>query len=232
MAARRFGDVWQAEAADVYDAARALAEASVDEAVASWVTPDEPTRLRRGAEFGGAVADWLEALRSRAEVWLVSADDGAVAGLAMWHYLDGRSGEDDGAGEDVDSAAEALERVYGAAGLARMAQVQQAVAARHPAAPHWYLAQTAVVPALRGRGLGGALLRHHLARVDQEGTAAYLEASTPRNQALYARCGFRPLGAPVVLPDQGPRLQPMWRAGRSGPGQHRASDSAERTDPS
>lgn len=38
----------------------------------------------------------------------------------------------------------------------------------------------------------------------------YLEASTPRNRALYERHGFRDHGEPIPLPD-GPRLQPMWR---------------------
>lgn len=93
--------------------------------------------------------------------------------------------------------------------------MHQLVGERRPSdIPHWHLAQTVVVPELRGRGLGGALLRHQLRHVDARGAAAYLEASSPRNRALYERYGFLPLGVPVELPG-GPRIQPMWRRGRS-----------------
>ncbi|WP_171987622.1 GNAT family N-acetyltransferase [Streptomyces sp. MP131-18] len=102
-----------------------------------------------------------------------------------------------------------------------MGRLQELVGARHPeGVPHWHLSRTAVLPGLRGRGLGGALLRYQLARADEEETAAYLEAGTPRDGALYERCGFRALGAPTALPDGGPEIQPMWRAGLSAPRVH------------
>ncbi|UCM91418.1 GNAT family N-acetyltransferase [Streptomyces marincola] len=223
MVVRGFGTVRRAGGEDIEAAARALAAASVDEAVAAWITPDEETRARRGAEAGQDIAAWLDTTRRSAEVLLVSGDDG-IAGLAMWHFVDGAGDGDgdehaDGPGDGGADAAgtDALIRVYGTDGLARMAQVREAVGRRHPSGvPHWHLSQTVIVPELRGRGLGGALLRHHLDRVDEERAAAYLEASTPRSQALYERYGFLALGAPVELPDGGPRLQPMWREGRSG----------------
>src|SRR5205085_7659636 len=55
--------------------------------------------------------------------------------------------------------------------------------ARHPRKPpHWYLAVMGVVPERQGRGLGTALMKPGLDALDQAGTPAYLEASTPRSR--------------------------------------------------
>ncbi|KAL4419679.1 hypothetical protein ABPG75_006777 [Micractinium tetrahymenae] len=58
-----------------------------------------------------------------------------------------------------------------------------------------------VHPARQGRGLGGAMLRHLCQLADAARRHLYLEASTERSQALYARHGFahiadKPLGEP------------------------------------
>jgi len=76
----------------------------------------------------------------------------------------------------------------------------------HPQEPFWYLALIGVDPNAQGRGIGGALMRHAVARCDEEGAIAYLESSNPRNVSLYERHGFEKLGeiqigeAPVVVP--------------------------------
>lgn len=44
---------------------------------------------------------------------------------------------------------------------------------------------------MQGRGLGSTLLGPTLTRCDREGLPAYLEASSERNAALYARLGFK-----------------------------------------
>jgi ribosomal protein S18 acetylase RimI-like enzyme len=56
--------------------------------------------------------------------------------------------------------------------------------------PHYYLPFIGVAPEWQGRGLGAALLAPVLQRCDHERVAAFLEASTPRNRALYERHGF------------------------------------------
>ena len=61
-----------------------------------------------------------------------------------------------------------------------------------PKFKHWYLHTIAVRKAAQGLGVGTELLRHAIDRFD--GTAAYLEASTPRSAALYERLGFIPMG--------------------------------------
>jgi len=72
--------------------------------------------------------------------------------------------------------------------------------------PHWYLPVIGVDPSAQGTGLGGALMRHALARCDEEGAPAYLESSNPRNISLYERHGLEVMGeirigaAPVVTP--------------------------------
>jgi GNAT superfamily N-acetyltransferase len=52
---------------------------------------------------------------------------------------------------------------------------------RHPAGTaHHHLAMLAVRPDAQGQGIGAAMLRSQHATLDEEGTPAYLEASTPR----------------------------------------------------
>ena len=84
----------------------------------------------------------------------------------------------------------------------------------HPKEPHWYLPLIGCDPAHQGRGIGSALMRHALARVDGDGLPAYLESSNPANVPLYQRHGFEVTG--TIQVDGGPRMFPMWRPGRRG----------------
>jgi len=74
----------------------------------------------------------------------------------------------------------------------------------HPEEPHWYLPIVGVDA--QGKGLGAELMRHAVARCDQEKALAYLESSNPRNISLYLRHGFEAMGeirvgaAPLVTP--------------------------------
>lgn len=76
----------------------------------------------------------------------------------------------------------------------------------HPEEPHWYLSMIGVEPNSQRRGLGADLMRHAVARCDQEGLLAYLESSNRRNISLYLRHGFEVMGeiqvgaAPLVTP--------------------------------
>ena len=58
-----------------------------------------------------------------------------------------------------------------------------------------------------GWGLGAALLRPVLDRCDAEKIPAYLEASSPRNRALYERHGFEVTEEFAV----GRGSPPVWR---------------------
>ena len=76
----------------------------------------------------------------------------------------------------------------------------------HPRETHWYLPQIGVDPHAQGKGIGAALMRHALARCDQDQSLAYLEASKPQNVPFYQRHGFEVTGeiqigaAPMVIP--------------------------------
>jgi ribosomal protein S18 acetylase RimI-like enzyme len=84
--------------------------------------------------------------------------------------------------------------------------VLEQIGAAHPEAPHWHLAFLGVDPTQQGKGIGAALLRHTLARIDAEGLHGYLESSNPANVSLYRRHGFEVIreirmgGSPPVIP--------------------------------
>jgi len=88
----------------------------------------------------------------------------------------------------------------------------------HPRhAPHYYLSLLATADAHRGRGLGIALLRENLARIDLEGRPAYLESSNPANNTRYEALGFVPITS-FRAPGGGPVVTGMWRQGAHASG--------------
>ena len=84
------------------------------------------------------------------------------------------------------------------------------VGAVHPEESHWYLAAIAVLPELRGQGLGQVLLAPVLSMLDAEGVPAYLGSSNPRNVPFYERLGFETQHE-IRLPGGGPVMTTMWR---------------------
>ena len=91
-----------------------------------------------------------------------------------------------------------------------------AMARYHPQVPHWYLPLIGTDPVRQGQGIGGALMRHALARCDRDGVTAYLESSNPRNIPLYQRHGFEILG--TIQFGSSPVLTPMLRPPRPDAG--------------
>ena len=79
--------------------------------------------------------------------------------------------------------------------------------------PHYYLSLLATADEHRGRGLGVALLRENLVRIDKEGMAAYLESSNPRNNHRYESLGFESVVS-FQAPGGGPIVTGMWRRPR------------------
>jgi GNAT superfamily N-acetyltransferase len=80
----------------------------------------------------------------------------------------------------------------------------------HPAEAHYYLEFIGTRRDRQGQGGGSKLLAPVLARCDDEGIAAYLESSSPRNVPFYARHGFVERDA-VVATKGAPPVIPMWR---------------------
>ena len=87
--------------------------------------------------------------------------------------------------------------------------ILQGMAEHHPHEPHWYLPLIAADPIWIGQGLGTLLMKHALRRCDEDGIAAYLESSNPRNISLYERHGFRTIGQ--IQHGSSPTLTPMLR---------------------
>jgi ribosomal protein S18 acetylase RimI-like enzyme len=68
--------------------------------------------------------------------------------------------------------------------------VERRIHELHPEGPHLYLYVLGVHPSQKGRGLGGALLRHAMASARAAGVVSHLETSNPDNLSLYRRFGF------------------------------------------
>lgn len=82
----------------------------------------------------------------------------------------------------------------------------------HPEEPHWFLPLIGVVPEHQSKGIVGAPIDIALEACDSEGCLAYLDASSPRSAALYARHGFEPQGEVQV--GSGPPIVPVVRPAR------------------
>jgi GNAT superfamily N-acetyltransferase len=156
-----------------------------------WVWPDSSEYLRMmprfvkafgGRAFEHGTAYLTEGVRAAA-LWLppgVEPDEAAM-GAVMEEALRPEIAEDLGV-------------------------ILKCMAEHHPHEPHWYLPLVAADPNWIGQGLGALLMKHALRRCDEEGIAAYLESTNPRNISLYERHGFKIIGkiqsgsAPVMAP--------------------------------
>jgi len=96
--------------------------------------------------------------------------------------------------------------------LALLAPGLDMQAGLRPSEPHWHLSRMGVIPEAQGMGIGGALLRQGLARCDADRLPVYLEATTRRSAAFFARHGFETT-ARISLPDY-PEIACMWRPAR------------------
>lgn len=79
-----------------------------------------------------------------------------------------------------------------------------------PTQPHFYLHLLGARAQARGQGLGSALLRRVLSICDAEALPAFLEATSPRNEALYQRHGFETLATITVEAEVKLRAMVRW----------------------
>ncbi|MEV4505225.1 GNAT family N-acetyltransferase [Streptomyces klenkii] len=188
-----------------------LGEAFMEDPVSGWVFPDEAHRRAVHPGFFGVFLD--AALR---DGWVDVTDD--LSAAALWIPVRaGEPGGDGGSGEGEEAADGGIgeELAKAAPGNDRARIVGELTDAAHPGdRSHYYLPNIVAAPGRRGEGRGRALLAPVLDRCDREGMPAYLEASNSRSKALYERLGFVFTGAPIDLPDGGPRMWPMWREPR------------------
>lgn len=99
-------------------------------------------------------------------------------------------------GVEVDETplVEHIERTVDAEKVEMVFGILEAMGKHHPDEPLWYLPLIGVDPTQQRRGIGGALLRYALERVDEQRSLAYLESSNPENIPLYERHGFEVMG--------------------------------------
>ncbi|WP_425364287.1 GNAT family N-acetyltransferase [Bradyrhizobium barranii] len=90
-----------------------------------------------------------------------------------------------------------------------MAHLRQGIAEHHPSEAHWFLPLIAVDPSWVGQGLGTLLMRYALQRCDEQGIAAHLVSSNPKNIPSYQRHGFKIIGE--IQHGCSPLLTPMLR---------------------
>ncbi|MFD5620464.1 GNAT family N-acetyltransferase [Streptomyces yangpuensis] len=180
-----------------------LARAFAEDPVMAWMVP--------AADREGRIARYFRLAqrqqRPRAGAVRVAATgDGRLLAAALWS----------GPGCWKTSAVQELAalpqyaRVFGLRGMPRAGEVQNALHAAHPDAPHWYLPVVGTERGLQGMGVGSALLRQQLAECDRLGQPAYLESSNITNVPFYEGLGFRVTGE-IRLPGGGPTVWPMWR---------------------
>jgi len=84
----------------------------------------------------------------------------------------------------------------------RFAEYQRIAERFRPESPHYYLGVLGVDPALKGKGLGKALLNAFCARssADAASTGVYLETASPESLAFYLRNGFVVAGEDALGP--------------------------------
>jgi GNAT superfamily N-acetyltransferase len=190
--------------ADVPRVASVLATAFHDDPAVTWLLHGDPNRLR--------ILERGFALYLR-EVWIdqeVTYTTGNVVGAAVWELP----------GHWKLGAAAQLRLLPGflrATGrhVARALRSQAKLESNHPEEPHYYLPFVGVNPDWQGRGLGAALMAPILDRCDRQGLPAYLDATAPRNRALYERHGFT-VTEEFTLGKGSPPLWRMWRLPRGG----------------
>jgi ribosomal protein S18 acetylase RimI-like enzyme len=177
--------VREARASELDTASAVLTDAFVDEAGLNYWLRQGAAKTEARRKFFDAVVRTM--LHPRRDVW-VAAADGVISGAAIW-LGPGLKAFDFPWWRELFYTPLFLS-IAGIAGLARAKELGARLDACHPAAPHAHLQFLGVSGAVQGQGVGSAMLKTMLTPLDASGMAAYLEASTERNVALYARHGF------------------------------------------
>jgi GNAT superfamily N-acetyltransferase len=192
----------RASDADTSVLSEVIAEAFFSLDVCQWLIPGEAARR---AAFPGYFRLYVE--HALAEGIVHTTPDRAAA--ALWIPGTGPSEPP----QDYPGRLAALTGPH----LPNFQAFDQTLDAHHPAGTfHHHLVILAVRPDRQGQGIGTALLDAHHTTLDQDGTPAYLEASSQRSRALYRRHGYADHAEPFA-PGGTALMWPMWRAAAQAP---------------
>ncbi len=159
-----------------------LAQAFADDPLFSWLLPDETKRPWQLQRFFKVEIERRTLPNGRA--WIGDRADGVLLEMPSDHWqLSPR---------DQTFRTPVFIRIFGRR-LPQASALSVAMEKLHPTEPHYYIPYVGVAPHAQGEGLGTALMGRTIARCDKEGFPAYLEATSERNAALYARLGFQHL---------------------------------------
>jgi GNAT superfamily N-acetyltransferase len=173
MSAASFSAVPESEQAR---AIATLVSAFTDDPVERWLWPETQAYLTHFPKFVAAFGG--QAFQDES-VWML----GEFSAVALWLAP---GSEPDGEAI-IDSLSEGVSPEKHQDSFAVLEQMDQS----HPQYPHWYLPWLGVNRPMQGGGLGGALLEHCLAMVDESHLPTYLETPNPRTAPFYERHGFQ-----------------------------------------
>ncbi len=166
------------------EAVRVITEGLLIEPGFTALLPDEQQRRKVMTSLMTGIAR----ISQSRDACYVAIDQGAVVGVAIWappstYPFDLRT--------NLRMAPHILRLIgLGARTLSQLAEMDTNASKHFPQEPTWYLQALGVDPARQGQGIGSAILRESLARVDQNRQAAYLETFGEANIRLYRRHGF------------------------------------------
>jgi ribosomal protein S18 acetylase RimI-like enzyme len=189
----------QATQEDLKDVGQILGAAFQNDPISSFLFPDP---LRR-AEVQPAFFQAFSALALETDGAIYLTEDGMAT--TVWF-----ASNEDGEEEDDETFMARFDMLVDDE-TDRFTTLTEWMAENHPTrGDHRHLQFIGVHPEQQRTGVGGTLLRHNLAIVDEMGMPAYLEASSALSPPLYQRHGFEHIGTPFGA-DPGPRMYPMWR---------------------
>jgi GNAT superfamily N-acetyltransferase len=207
--------------ADIEVLSQVIADAFFPLAPCQWLIPD---RAARRDNFPGYFRMYVEHAMADGLVHTTPDRDAAALWIPLGPQLP----------SPPDGYDEHLAEITGP-WVERFAVFDAELDAHHlTGAEHHHLAIIAVRPDRQGQGTGTALLNAHHTVLDEQGTAAYLEASDERTRGIYLRHGYMDCGTPIELPARsfvhgddggpgqpadGPRMYPMVRRAKAAPSQ-------------
>lgn len=195
----------KAAPADRDAVAAILARAFHNDPIYRWVIPDDEARRQRLPPLMRA---FLRHMYPDGYVEVAAAPSGTMIGAAFWT----EPGRAEPRPADLVATLPGLLWAvrHRSPRLMRLGEVFENA---RPDTPHWYLFHLGADPRTQRRGVGTALLRSVLARLDERELPAYLECK-PELVSYYGRFGFAQTG---TLPVRGLDvvMRSMWREPRT-----------------